>query len=777
MKGYKTTFVGLFATAASEHPEITAIEIPIIQRDFAQGREDDDTSGIRERFVGAIVDATTGDPMGLDFVYGDIRDGVLRPLDGQQRLTTLFLLHWYVASLAGVLDATSPWLRFSYATRPSARDFCEILAENPFPGGVTPKAWIEDQPWYLYPWQQDPTITSMLVMLDELHDQLQSAAWDPHSTWTRLTSVDNPAIWFLFLPVADMDRGEDLYIKMNSRGKPLTDFEVIKADLERQLAPTLKELPCPIEGHDHSLYTHLTWSIDNDWTDLLWEYEKASGGDFRVDDEFERYLRFIIDVCEWRDGQPERRWRDKRERPLAERAKLALVDRANVNADRNREFFFHAFDTWVRASPATELTQLFTAGGAGAGDLPLFASSTPDLLASCIAKYGTERDFSVAETLLLFGVLLTRQVGDTVAAEDKARRLRSLRNLTAAFLDSGRMVDYIAATHDLIVDGSLDAMRGFRQEWMRDEVLKWEQMTAYPQVTEHFHDIEDNPLVRGRLHAFDILNPDAIEARAESFNLVSGSPERDLFGAALLTKGDYSRDVGRMRRQLGSSQKDDSWTDLLTTGSRDDLVLIREPLMALLDDVTVRRSVTGLPASQLLRAICDEWLEQCEAEKRFDWRYYFVRYPSARSSKGDGYFENAGYQADAGGFSYSRLNMLYGKDYNGHYSDVFLRAAWMAGPLSEWTEEPRWRWSYDRGIALKNSRIEVRCEDDGFELVVPEDEAPPAKTISAALESFARDAEGRVVVLQEPRDGRLIDAEDRVQLCIRLVQSLAAAGL
>src|SRR5215213_6370332 len=123
MKGYPTTFLGLFDVPEDERPAITAIEIPIIQRDFAQGRLDDETTLIRERFLDAVVRAAGTDAdMGLDFVYGEVQGGVLRPLDGQQRLTTLFLLHWYVASLAGTLDQAASWLRFSYATRPTARD-------------------------------------------------------------------------------------------------------------------------------------------------------------------------------------------------------------------------------------------------------------------------------------------------------------------------------------------------------------------------------------------------------------------------------------------------------------------------------------------------------------------------------------------------------------------------------------------------------------------------------------------------------------------------------
>lgn len=73
------------------------IEIPIIQRDYAQGR--DGKEELRNNFLEALYNAvTTNNDIELDFVYGDVIQKVLRPLDGQQRLTTLFLLHWYCTS-------------------------------------------------------------------------------------------------------------------------------------------------------------------------------------------------------------------------------------------------------------------------------------------------------------------------------------------------------------------------------------------------------------------------------------------------------------------------------------------------------------------------------------------------------------------------------------------------------------------------------------------------------------------------------------------------------
>ena len=82
------------------------MQIPLIQRDYAQGRVDTKTARIRRDFLATLHDALAGDePLGLDFVYGDLRDdGTFKPLDGQQRLTTLFLLHWYLAFRSGKLD-------------------------------------------------------------------------------------------------------------------------------------------------------------------------------------------------------------------------------------------------------------------------------------------------------------------------------------------------------------------------------------------------------------------------------------------------------------------------------------------------------------------------------------------------------------------------------------------------------------------------------------------------------------------------------------------------
>lgn len=83
---------------------INGITIPRIQRSYAQGRTDAHAVKTRDRFLSAIQRGMGADGLTLDFIYGNIQNGQLIPLDGQQRLTTLWLLHWYAAQKENIKD-------------------------------------------------------------------------------------------------------------------------------------------------------------------------------------------------------------------------------------------------------------------------------------------------------------------------------------------------------------------------------------------------------------------------------------------------------------------------------------------------------------------------------------------------------------------------------------------------------------------------------------------------------------------------------------------------
>ena len=109
-------------------------EIPIIQRDYAQGRED--KKEIRDNFLQALHQSIdTSNPIKLDFIYGSMEKEIFQPLDGQQRLTTLFLLHWYSLIKSQLLNKENIKIlgNFTYETRISSREFCNTLISGRVP--------------------------------------------------------------------------------------------------------------------------------------------------------------------------------------------------------------------------------------------------------------------------------------------------------------------------------------------------------------------------------------------------------------------------------------------------------------------------------------------------------------------------------------------------------------------------------------------------------------------------------------------------------------------
>jgi hypothetical protein len=260
------------------------IEIPIIQRDYAQGRKS--AVDVRNVFLDALYIYLSEDVpfRDLDFIYGDIDVSMnFIPLDGQQRLTTLFLLHWYLAVKEGKFDefklvlAKDGFSKFTYKTRQSAADFCDALLKHTidlnslFPQNDdnenTLSQLIQDSSWYFLPWNNDPTVQSMLCMLDAIHIKFKNT----NGFYDSLIDTENPTITFQFLELKDYGLTDDLYIKMNSRGKPLTKFENFKAKFEQHLSTFNNEL-----AYKPSLQKYFAHRIDTKWADLFWSFRDRS---------------------------------------------------------------------------------------------------------------------------------------------------------------------------------------------------------------------------------------------------------------------------------------------------------------------------------------------------------------------------------------------------------------------------------------------------------------------------------------------------------------------
>ncbi len=235
------------------------IEIPLIQRDYAQGRESAKT--VRRAFLDAIFDVMEkgkqGDELNLDFVYGTISETcAFEPIDGQQRLTTLFLLHWAVfwktEKLADfkklLVDEKTGVFRFRYRVRPGAERFFPALLEHSVHGITSFEKELPNRIWFSRSWLNDPTVKSALVMLDAINERLEG--FSPDDLADRLGRIK---MEILVLPPTISP--DEIYLKMNARGKPLTDFEKFKAWLVGQGFMT----------DDRKL------RLDQEWLEFFWE--------------------------------------------------------------------------------------------------------------------------------------------------------------------------------------------------------------------------------------------------------------------------------------------------------------------------------------------------------------------------------------------------------------------------------------------------------------------------------------------------------------------------
>lgn len=280
----------------------TSIVIPKLQRDYAQGRKGKES--IRENFLSSIKRALDSDrQLKLDFVYGTSDDGWhFNPLDGQQRLTTLWLIHWYLAFRTDNLeddDTRNRLLRFTYETRVSSRQFCEKLVKLGHTIRVKDKENIADailrQSWMYKAWRQDPTIQSMLRMLSGEEDNKLDGIEEVFNGcdtvqlegyWRNLKrSAEECPIVFYSLDIENIGQSDDLYVKMNGRGKPLNDFENFKADLIRFC-----------EENGWKSFTDLKEGfpvlMDTKWNDLFWDHRYS---DSSTDDMFFSFInRFFL---------------------------------------------------------------------------------------------------------------------------------------------------------------------------------------------------------------------------------------------------------------------------------------------------------------------------------------------------------------------------------------------------------------------------------------------------------------------------------------------------
>lgn len=277
-------------TSDEEILDIKSIEIPKIQRDYAQGRINKDIVSQNEietlngfGFISAIFDNLKNNTtMLLDYVYGALSDGIFIPLDGQQRLTTLFLLYWYVG--AKELDKDeydtlkSKLQHFTYETRSTSRIFCAQICGSELNTDDIPSKVIKNEFWYNSSYDRDPTVQAMFRMMDAIYELINGLK--EKGVTKIFDRLEN--LRFYILPLNKFGLSDELYVKMNARGRQLTTYENFKADFTKWMKdkenPYAAEMSEKVSYHRYKL-THqdcISLKLDNEWTSLMWSLVKDS---------------------------------------------------------------------------------------------------------------------------------------------------------------------------------------------------------------------------------------------------------------------------------------------------------------------------------------------------------------------------------------------------------------------------------------------------------------------------------------------------------------------
>jgi hypothetical protein len=215
------------------------IIIPDLQRDYCWGGNDHGDSGneIISGFLDSLFDGFNEErekelQLGMIYAYENPVN-YIQLCDGQQRITTLFLLMGmlnrrinsyplskYLISDYEKHDDKEPYLQ--YAIRESTLYFlsdlvCEFFLKNDVAIGN-----IKDCSWYFMEYDLDPSINSMLNALNIIEKKLGDMNVSDFSDYLLKN------VRFFYFDMVNRKHGEEMFVIINTTGEPLTPTENLK---------------------------------------------------------------------------------------------------------------------------------------------------------------------------------------------------------------------------------------------------------------------------------------------------------------------------------------------------------------------------------------------------------------------------------------------------------------------------------------------------------------------------------------------------------------------
>ena len=827
---------------------LRGIRIPRIQRDYAQGREGKKVTEIRKEFLHDLHEAVAKrQACSLNFIYGKLYSpkrihgeekysAELLPLDGQQRLTTLFLLHWYASRIADADPAQTAVLNgFSYYTRFTSEDFCNFLKDiKTLRPDENEAGWLEENTpgWspeqsllpladkavstflknkcnFADSWKKDETVAGMLNMLDAIHQKFH----DIPDLWDRLV-CDECTIRFNFHILDDVDP-DDVFIKMNSRGKLLNEFEYFKADFLRQL----EKLSYPASGIDD-----IGLKFDTVWEPELWKYTKGMpsgdeevlfrGGQLdsrQLSTYMMRFINLVFDIMICRDfntktpsrnGDPDRYDRNRLLQALTSSGKT-------LNRDALR-YFLDTLDAWFGVGKGGGITSFFDkyfiSGFRKSAEHPekicTFSDRDHQLLKRSLLQYGTN-SFKLDDYIWMNVVNEAKMMENDLSDAVFRSRFRVVRNLFYRMDRGENQLFYILnATAKIMRTGAIvreleiddeRTVKKFPESQIDEEKFKESLQGKASVLYSNIRFLEEWPYFRGQIKVLLPENTDDLDNdqrlfadRKDAFLRLFGGDWNSGYNALLrhalllCTENLYAV-LTRNQYWFGATSGEFSYQAGYFSRGEDNPAL-KNAFLKLLDDV---HDIIGNTPSATIPEILQTIITANEtkypvSESRKDLRYYLVKYfEPMLNPYGD---PDSSYPEWPEGMM-SRQNdsdydliCFYKHTLGGRFWDPYLAAI-----LSEcknadvFAELVRYGADYrDRLYNLCLCRgIFIGCRKNGFEIKVNEADLPAITDLLKERVSEERTSSGVKLDGEEIRfhhlkfavsqDENGIDLEDRVQ--------------
>ena len=299
------------------------IVIPDLQRDYCWGdsayiEQEKSQKELVSGFVGDYLmtsfkeKSSTDNDLMLGLVYGYEEPlNCFNICDGQQRITTLFLLlgmvnrysdgefNDFVISSTEMQDDFEPHLL--YSIRESTLYFLSDLSLHFFIKNSIPcVSLIKKSNWYFDEYERDASVQSMLAALETIEKILVNEKAIDYKSFGHFLLNNLKMIYY---DMENRARGEETYIVINTTGEPLSSTENIKPILLGSIS-------------DNKVYNE-QWEEREDW---FWQNR---GKDLCADDGMKQ---FFIWFCQSKLLQ-EKKYKDDKEFPIDPRKEFLNIEK------------------------------------------------------------------------------------------------------------------------------------------------------------------------------------------------------------------------------------------------------------------------------------------------------------------------------------------------------------------------------------------------------------------------------------------------------------------